>query len=105
MYEVGMITRPETEWQNVDAMWEADAAAEWERLNEEDANLEKCKQAEKTIEKVLDFIDSAKDYLIAAEEDADGLPITDRMASIENDLDNLWCDLNAIKKRLKKGDY
>ena len=44
-------------YQDVDAMWEADAAAEWERLNAPDPMENEMKEAAEQIKiRVMDFL-------------------------------------------------
>ena len=100
MFECG---RPETLWQDVDAMWEADAAAEWERLNEPDPSEKALKEAAKMLVGVVESLDKATDSVAEAVNILEGTPMEDRVASIMDDLEDICCDVRRMQSNFSKG--
>lgn len=101
-----MITGFRTETvQDVDAMWEADAAAEWERLNADDPNEEKLKNAAYELGNAREYMMDALDSIYEAAKEADGTDAYDKIMSLLNDLDDLKGEVYALKEELKGGHY
>lgn len=103
MYEIGMITREEP-MQDVDAMWEADAAAEWERINEPDMDAERIKDAAELVNNAYDSMANAIQWLYEASKEAEGTLAEDKVISIMDDLEALHDDVLSLKIRMKRGE-
>ena len=96
---IGMIDRG-TVTQDVDAMWEADAAAEWERINECESdkypywtNAEyKLSDAQKLLSKAEDCLGEAAEYVKDSSQD-------DRIMSLMDDASKLY---DAIYEQLQR---
>ena len=98
-----MITGFRTEpTQDVDAMIEADAAAEWERINDTHEIEELVEAGKKNLDDALAEMNKAVYQLLGIEEDFSGTTIEDKIASIRDDLDNLTVDLRAIKTDMER---
>ena len=91
--------------QDVDAMWEADAAAEWERLNAPDDHEKEFDEAAMWLKKAIEELTSGIDKVLAASDCVQGLPCEDKILSYYNDLDDIAIDLKKLKKQLEKGWY
>lgn len=102
MVEVGMMTRPEI-GQDVDAMWEADAAAEWERLNAPDPYESKLIEAAGQLKEVSESLNKATDYLMEAQAELEGTPMEDVVGSAINDLEDVLCFVNELKDKYARG--
>lgn len=87
--------------QDVDAMWEADAAAEWERINDVPDYSEQYKEAALDMKEATDGISTAIDLLSEAVEAVKGTDAEDKIVSLLNDLDDLWTDIRIMAKELK----
>ena len=91
-----------TGWQ-VQAMWEADAAAEWERLNEPDPAEKNMKEAAADMGKALSLIDQAENNMIDAICDLEGLPMADKVASLYDTLSDLHYSIGMLKEKYERG--
>jgi hypothetical protein len=98
--EIGMMSRPEECWQDVDAMIEARNAREWEELNE--VKELDASEVLLDLDYALDHIQSAKKDLGDAMNEADGFPIKYRIESIFDVLDTLEVEINTLMENLKK---
>ena len=87
------------------AMWEADAAAEWERINEPDESEEKLKDAAELVGNAYDSMANAIQWLYDASKEAEGTIAEDRIKSVMDDLETLHDDVLSLKYRLKDGDW
>lgn len=87
--------------QDVDAMWEADAAAEWERINDVPDYSEQYKEAALDMKEATDGISTAINLLSEAVEAVKGTDAEDKIVSLLNDLDDLWTDIRIMAKELK----
>jgi len=65
---------------------------------------EQMKKAEDAIKAAILRLEDATDLLVAAAEDVDGMPCEDRIMSLKNDVEDLWCDLMDLKRELRKED-
>jgi hypothetical protein len=63
---------------------------------------EQMKKAESAIRDAILRLEEATDLLVAAAEDTDGLPVGDRIMSLKNDVEDLWCDLMDLKRELRE---
>ena len=100
---IGMIERTvDTLAQDVDAMWEADAAAEWERINECESdnypnwcNAEsKLGQAMSMLCKVEEMLNIAADYVAESSQE-------DRIMSLVDQVNALYDAVYDQKKRME----
>ena len=99
-----MITGFRTEpTQDVDAMWEADAAAEWERLNADDPEEEKIKSAGWWLSSAYDSVAEAMTSIGEAVKEADGTVAYDRIVSLLDDLSDLQTELYIMRDNMKEG--
>ena len=91
-----------TGWE-VQEMWEADAAAEWERLNAPDPAELEMEQAAVEMKKGADLIDKAENALVDAVSRLDGYPMADRVESLLNDLMDLRVDIESLADKYERG--
>ena len=94
-----------TRSQDVGAMWEADAAAEWERLNADEPVEDKLKGASDAMYSAWEKISDALDYLATAAEKVDETPAYDKVVSLLNDLEDLQCDIHEMKENWERGRW
>ena len=92
-----------TGWQ-VQAMWEADAAAEWERINEPDPAEKQMKEAAGSLTKGLEDIDKGLDWLADAVSKLDETPMADKVQSFLDSLENLANELEFLKNHYERGE-
>ena len=90
--------------QDVDAMWEADAAAEWERINEPDPYENQMKMAARSLDKALDELNDVIGWVQTAEDDLQDSPMGDKVSSFAQDLDNIYCELRKLKDHYERGE-
>ena len=64
---------------------------------------EALRDAIKAIDSALESSDEIEFLIEQAAEDMDGLPISDRIYSIKNDLAEVWSSLKRMKTELEKG--
>ena len=88
----------------VQAMWEADAAAKWERLNEPDPAESQMKEAAESLQAALDNIDSGLDWISDAVSKLDELPMADKVQSFLNDFEELANKLETLKDHYERGE-
>lgn len=89
--------------QDIDAMYEADTAAEWERLNEEPEDAEKYRDAASEMEDACEKLGDAMNYMSDAAHEADGTVGYDRVVSLMNDLEDIYCEILILKNHMKEG--
>ena len=88
-------------YQDVDAMWEADAAAEWERLNDcESDHFPHWKSAENKMVSALRFLSDALDLLTDAAQDISGSSQEDRIDSLADDVSKIYDEVYQQKERM-----
>ena len=90
-------------WQ-VQAMWEADAAAAWERLNEPDPAEDQMKEAAGMISKGLDRIDSGLDWIRDAAYILSGTPMEDKVRSFIDGIEALAVELGMLNQHYERGE-
>ena len=90
--------------QDVQAMWEADAAAEWERISKPDEDAEKMMDAAPAVRDSYHFICKAMDALYDAFKEVEGTVAEDKIASLMNDLEDLQDDVLSMKCDLERGE-
>lgn len=91
--------------QDVQSIWESDAAAEWERITEPNKDAEKMEEAAYDVGNAYEKIGNAMDCLYAAMKTAKGTIAEDRIASLMNDLEDLQCDVLSMKFNLERGEF
>ena len=91
-------------YQDVDAMWEADAAAEWERLNAPDPMENEMKEAAEQIKFGLDSVDAVLDFFAEAVAALSDSPMADRVQSFLNDFESLANKLDELKNHFERGE-
>ena len=89
--------------QDVDFMIEAEAAAEWERLNADDPDEEKFKNAGRELGYAIDHMRDALDSVFDAAKEAENTDAYDKIMSLLNDLDDLKGEVYIMKEKLKEG--
>lgn len=92
-----------TGWE-VQAMWEADTAALWERLNAPDPYEREMHDAALDMRLAIEMLNKAEDYLADAVADLSGTPMEDRIQSFLNDLEDLHSDINYQKNKYERGE-
>ncbi len=97
---IGMMTRPE---QDAGSMWESDAAAEWERLNEIEPDEERIMTASREMEYALTHLSDAIDELATVAEMVDETIAYDRIVSQQDALEKLQDEIRTLKKRMERG--
>ena len=90
-------------WQ-VQAMWEDDAAAEWERINAPDPAERQMKEAATDIEKALKSFDSGLDALVDAMISLSGTPMKYKVESYIEGIENLVSELRILKEHYERGE-
>lgn len=89
--------------QDVDAMWEADAAAEWERINAPDPCEAQLKLAAKAMTEAAHFMDVAEDHLYDAAADLYETPMEAKVGSFLDQLQDLRIALQLLAETYGKG--
>ena len=89
-------------WQ-VDALWEADAAAEWERLNEPDPCEMQMRRAAKVMTEAAHSMDVAEDKLGEAMAELNGTPMEAVVGSFLDQLEELRAGLQQLAGKYGKG--
>lgn len=90
-------------WQNVDAMWEADAAAEWERLNEPDPFENEMIEAAVHLKEAIKNLNKAVDSIMEADSELEGSPMEDVVGSYVIDIENLISNLKSLENKYERG--
>lgn len=91
-------------YQDVDAMWEADAAAEWERLNAPDQYSEILKEAAKEMPKAIKSLDAAIDNLSDVSAIYSETPMQAKVDSFIDSLEDILYGLMRMKERWERGE-
>lgn len=94
--------RPETLWQDVDAMWQASAAAEWERLNEPDPDEGRKVEAAKVLDRVLAQLVEVEDLIEEAADKVSELPAEDRIGSYVEDIGDMRHEIGTLAEQLRR---
>ena len=90
---------------DIDVMYEADTAAEWERLNAPDEHEKEYAEASVWLKKAIEELTHGIDKVLAASDCVRGIPCEDRILSFHDELDDIATDLKGLQKRLEKGWY
>jgi hypothetical protein len=91
------------DWQ-VQEMWEADAAAEWERLNAPDPNEKELIEAGDNISRAICYLDDGADFLAEAVGNLEETPMADKIQSFLNDLEEMANELEKIAEHYQRGE-
>lgn len=89
------------EWQDIDAMWEADTAAEWERINDTDDRNE---TALDRIGKAIIAVNNGCDWLADAVAVLNDEAVSYRVQSFLDDFAKLARDLARFLDRYESGE-
>lgn len=89
---------------DVDRMYEAESARIWEELNAPDPNEAKYKAAAGSLKKAIEALNAVLDNLAQGEEDADGLPLANKIAFFLNDFEDRQCDLRMMMNGALRGE-
>ena len=92
-----------TGWE-VQAMWEADTAALWERLNAPDPYEKQMRNAALDMRLAIEMINKAENYLMDAVGDVEGTPMEDKINSFLNDLEDLHSDISIQEEKYERGE-
>lgn len=90
-------------WQDVDAMWQADAMAEWERLNEPDPFEKEMIKAAVYLNNAIENLDKAVDKIIEAQSELEGSPMEDVVGSYVIDMENIISNLKSLENNYERG--
>ena len=90
-------------WQ-VQAMWEADAAAAWEALNAPDPAEREMKDAADSLDVALDKIDDGLDWISDAVSKLGDYPMADKVQSFLDDFEKLANALEVLKDHYERGE-
>lgn len=90
--------------QDVDAMWEADAAAEWERINADDPYHDQMITAACALDISNDKLDKALDYIADALSAVDGTPMESVVRDLYDKLDDLKYSVSCLKDKYERGE-
>lgn len=90
-------------WQ-VQAMWEADAAAEWERINEPDPAESQMKEAAESLEVALDKFNAGLDMVADAMISLADTPMQYKVGSCMEGIENLVSELGTLKEHYERGE-
>lgn len=89
-------------WQ-VDVMWEADAAAAWERMNAPDPAEEELKDAARCMDEAVGALNYSLDYLSEAVAALHGYPMAYKVQSFIDGIENLITGLDSLKETYERG--
>ena len=103
MIEIGMSARPAAV-QDVAAMWESDAAAEWERINADDPYSRQMAEAAGSFTLAVEYLDKALDWLIDALSAVDGSPLEKRVEELKNKAEDLKVEVDMQKDKYERGE-
>ena len=90
--------------QNAGAMWEAEAAAEWERINADDPYHDQMIGAACSMAIAVDHLDKAVDYLLDALNSVNNTPMEDRVRSLLEKAEDLKCEVDMHKDGYERGE-
>lgn len=90
--------------QDVDAMWEADAAAEWERINAPDEYHDNMIKAACSLDIAVDKLDKAMDFIADALSEVDGTPMELTVRDLYDKLDDLKYTVSCLKDKYERGE-
>ena len=88
-------------WQ-VDAMVEAAAAAEWERINEPDANDSRKNYAAEMLQAAIWQLCEIEDMIDQAADQVEGLPAEDRIGSFVEEIGDMRHGIGTLVDQLRR---
>ena len=103
MITAGMV-RGTPAWQDVDAMWEADAAAEWERINAPDPYESQMHNSVCFLEQAASFLDKAEDRLAEVLAEVEDTPMEGTVGSFYDIVSELRCDIQKLAEQYERGE-
>ena len=89
-------------WQ-IQAMYERDTEALWERISAPDPAEKQMKAASKTMIEGCEFLNIATDRLYEAVAELYETPMADKVESIVNQIEDLRIDLKMLAEKYGKG--
>ena len=89
-------------WQ-VQAMYERDTEALWERLTEPDPAADQMITASVSMAEGCEFLNIATDRLFDAVHELDETPMGDEVASMANEIEDLRIRLRMLADKYRKG--
>lgn len=99
---IGIMPRAEQAWQDVDTLWEADAAMQWERENDcESDHFPGWRRAERSIEKAMKTLCDAEEMLLAASDHVKGSSQEDRLLALVDSVSELSDNVREQFNRMK----
>ena len=90
--------------QNVSAMWEAEAAAEWERQNAPDKYHEQMVKAACSMDIAVDHLDKALDFLLDALNAVDNTPMENRVKELLEMVEDIKTEVDMQKDKYEGGE-
>ena len=89
--------------QDVDAIWEAEAAEQWERLNAHDPREKELKEAALDMRLAMREISDGEDYLYDAVAKLSGTPMADKVQSLVEEVLDLHGQIENLAMVYGKG--
>lgn len=86
------------------AMYEREVENLWESITAPNPNMEKFTDASYSLEMAYEHICKAMDSMYEAVKELEGTEAEDRVTSLMNDLEDIQCDIDAMKNRLERGE-
>ena len=87
----------------VQALKEAEDARIWEELNAPDEYEKQMEDASREMRLAIEGLLKAEDYLADAVAAVCGTPMEDRVASLLNDVEDIYFDIKVLADNFKKG--
>ena len=88
---------------DIDAMWEADAARQWEEINKPDPNEGRYLEAAACLDVVLEHLDKALDFVRAAADEVEDLPEEAKVLSFDDEILDTITGLKNLANNLRYG--
>jgi hypothetical protein len=89
-------------WQ-IDAMWDADAAAEWERLHEPDPCEAQLMEAAKSLGLAIRHLSKVQDWVQTAADELADTPMADKAESYWDQVTGIKMDLQKLADLWQRG--
>lgn len=89
-------------WQ-IDVMKEAEDARIWEELNAPDPAEKQMQEAAVSMKQAEELISKAEDYLVDAVYSLSEFPMSDKVASLEDDLEDLRYSIKSLREKYERG--
>ena len=90
--------------QDVSAMWEDDAEAEWERINAPDKFHDQMVDAACSMSIAVDKLEKARDFLADAITKVDGTPMESTVRDLYDKLDDIMYKISTTKDSYERGE-